>query len=201
MLVDLSNERKVKKFYKKLWLYKSFLFRGVKFEVGEVDDKNLKLIVDGLNIKKRKERIDYVYDEACRMIDESVKGKNICGFVDGKCEAHRCMKKDYINGCCRRCRYQTSEGCPSSNFACKLFVCSAVTSKYEVLRLDDIKVLKLFSAKNRYLVKSDYFSKREDVLRDLYTYTLTWAAIRVIFRLIRDQIYVSNTKKINKNRK
>lgn len=194
MILKLDSEKEKKKFYRLLPLYKSIIFRGVMFESNS-NDEDIQLIIGGLNIKKRKKRIMYVFDEACKMIDNYYKGKNVCGFKDRKCYAQQCSEKEYYNGCCRLCRYQSDTGCTSSNLACKLFMCSEVKSRYDILTVEDIKLLKLFSMKNRFLVKSDYFSKREDVLKDLYTFTLTYAGLRVVCRLIRDYVVFCRGRK------
>lgn len=52
---------------KLLFLYRSFLFRFVKFETKNNDLKN---IVQALNIKTRKARIEFVYDEAIKYINK-----------------------------------------------------------------------------------------------------------------------------------
>ena len=96
--------------------------------------------------------------------------------------------------------YQTNKGCPTKNLSCKLFNCSEVTSRYNTIKYDDLKILKLLSLKNRIIIKSDYFSKREDVLKDLYAYTLSYSTLRILYRLIINYIKLSknNKKEIKK---
>ena len=94
--------------------------------------------------------------------------------------------------------YQTKSGCPTKNLACKLFNCSYVKSRYEVIKYEDIKLLRLLSLKNRFIIKSDYFSKREDVLKDLYAYTLSYSTIRIVYRLIKNFILFNKEKEIVK---
>ena len=60
-------------------------------------------------------------------------------------------------------------------------------------KYEDLKILKVLSIRQRFVVKSDYFSLREDVLKDLYCYTLTFAIIRIILRLFKN-IIVRNRK-------
>ena len=57
------------------------------------------------------------------------------------------------------CKYQTNHGCSTNNLACKLFNCSEVIKRYEVITYKDLKLLKVLSLKNQFIVKSDYFSK------------------------------------------
>ena len=109
----------------------------------------------------------------------------------------RKLNNGKCNGCCRKCLYQTNKGCPTKNLACKLFNCSEVTSRYDVIKYDDLKLLKLLSLKNQFIIKSDYFSTREDVLKDLYAFTLTYSILRVISRNIRN--FISTTKNSNQD--
>ena len=55
-----------------------------------------------------------------------------------------------------------------------------------MLKATDLKILRLLSLKNQLIIKSDYFSTREDVLKDLYAYTLTYSTMRVVYRLIKN---------------
>lgn len=128
------------------------------------------------------------------MINENIKEPNICGFKNGKCHVQRKQKSGKCNGCCRKCLYQSTAGCTTKNLACKLFNCSEVTSRYSVTKYEDIEILKLLSIKNRLIVKSDYFSKEEDVLKDLYCYTLTYSTIRIVYRLFRNYIFLLKNK-------
>ena len=86
------------------------------------------------------------------------------------------------------CIYQTRDGCPTKNLACKLFNCSEVKKRVQVMDYRDLEILKVLSLKNQIIIKSDYFSKREDVLKDLYFYTLTFSTLRIVYRLTRNFI-------------
>ena len=166
-------------------LYRSVFFRFCKFEKKYKNKQDI-IITNALNIKNRKERITYIYDATCDYIDDYYNHSDICGFKDLKCYANRSNGKDNNYGCCRFCYYKTNHGCPSKNLACKLFNCSEVCKRRKVLTYKDLKMLRLLSLRQRHVVKSDYFSLREDVLKDLYCYTMTFATIRVVFRLIRN---------------
>ena len=157
--------------------YMSFLFYPVKFYT---NNENLKSYVYVLNIKSRKKRIKYIYDSCCEEIDNYFKDTNPCGFCHSKCLMGHKM------GCCRYCRYVSDTGCTTSNLACKLFFCSAVTKNIRVLQVSDLPLYKMFSFKNRVIVKSDFFRKEEDVLKDLYTFTFTLATIRVLLGIMKN---------------
>lgn len=186
----INNYSDYNKFLKKLNIYKSILYYNTLFVVkNNTNDNMIDYIVNALNIKNRKKRITYIYDNSCKLIDDNNKNINICGFKDDKCYVQRKLKKEKCNGCCRKCLYQTNEGCPTKNLACKLFNCSEVTSRYAVIKYDDLKLLKLLSLKNQFIIKSDYFSTREDVLKDLYAYTLTYSTLRIVYRLFKNNVY------------
>ena len=155
------------KLIKKLWLYRSFLYRFTMFKT-ESKDKDVRLIVDALNIKRRYKRIYFIIDKACDQIDEYYKGKNLCKFKNNKCICHRKNNKDYINGCCRKCRYQSNKGCTTKNFACKMFNCSHVRKKHKVLERKDLPLLKALTPLQRLDLECDYFSSIEEVALDLF---------------------------------
>ena len=154
------------KLIKNLWLYRSFLYRFTMFET-ESKDKDVRLIVDALNIKRRYKRIYFIIDKACDQIDEYYKGKNLCKFKNNKCICHRKNNKDYINGCCRKCRYQSNKGCTTKNFACKMFNCSYVRERYKTLTYEDLPIIKVLTPLQRLSLKSDYFASIDEVALDL----------------------------------
>ena len=181
----VNNKSALDKFYRKLFFYKSFIFKKTTFTV-ETTYKELKPIIKALNIKKRKDRITYIYDEACRQIDNHYKNKNICGFKNNKCYVQQKLNNGTINGCCRMCKYQSEKGCKTINLTCKLFTCSEVEKRCKIIKFDDLKILNLLSYRNRMILKSDYFSKKEDVIKDLYYGSFLIWTIRIIIRLINN---------------
>lgn len=182
-LIKINNQTALDKFYRKLFFYKSFIFKKTKFTV-ETNYEELKPIINALNIKKRKPRITYIYDEACKQIDNHYKNKNICGFKNNKCYVQQKLQNGTINGCCRMCLYQSTKGCTTKNLTCKLFTCSEVEKRCKVIKFDDLKILNLLSFRNRMILKSDYFSKREDVIKDLYYGSFFLWTIRIVIRMI-----------------
>ena len=191
-IITINNYNDYNKFLKRINIYKSILYYNTLFEVkNNINEKNIDYITNALNMKNRKKRIEYVYDQSCKLIDWKNKGINICGFENGKCWVQRKIKNGKCNGCCRKCIYQTSNGCSTKNLSCKLFNCTEVRSRYNVIRYNDLILLKLLSKKNQIIIKSDYFSKREDVLKDLYSYSLIYSTFRIVYRLIRNYINVN----------
>ncbi len=195
-IIIINNDKDYNKLLKKLYIYKSILYYNTLFVVkNNINDKMLNYIIDALNIKKRKKRINFIYDQSCHLIDEKNKGINICGFKNERCYVQRKYNKGKCNGCCRMCIYQTKNGCSTKNLTCKLFNCSEVRKRYEVIDYNDLKLLKVLSLKNQLVIKSDYFSKREDVLKDLYSYTLTYSTLRIVYRLIKNFIKLNRKNK------
>jgi len=171
-------------FYKKIFFYKSFLYRFVEFYSDDTDEM-FKKTIEALNIKNRKKRIKYIYDYCCDLIDNHNKGKNICGFNEnGQCYSQQRPGCNYKNGCCRLCAYQSSNGCPSSNLSCKLYYCEQVKSRYNVIEYKNLKILKLLTLRQRLIVRDDFFVEKEKVLKDLYIGILVVYALKMVFRLM-----------------
>lgn len=160
-----------------VFLYRSFLFRIVKFKTNE---KELKNIVQALNIKKRKQRIEYVYDEAIKYINEYY-SDDLCQFENNQCIAQRKGKKKGKFGCCRECLLVTDKGCPSSNLACKLIYCKTALGNIKLLKLMEIPILKCISLFQRSILKGDFFQTREEIIKDLY-YGPVYSSFRICFK-------------------
>ena len=173
-ILKIKDQKALDKFYRKLFFYKSFIFKKIYFKV-ETDYKEIKPIITALNIKKRKERITYIYDEACTQIDNHYNNKNICGFKNNKCYVQQKLNNGVINGCCRMCKYQSEKRC-------------------QIITFDDLKILNLLSLRNKMILKSDYFSKREDVINDLYYGSFLIWTVRIVIRLINNFYTVKKLK-------
>lgn len=169
---------------KLLFLYRTFLFRFFTFET---DKKDMKAIVNALNIKNRKEKITYIFDEAINVLNKYY-SDDLCQFINGKCIVQREKKIDRVNGCCRLCPIVTNKGCPSVNITCKLIYCKRALGNVKLLKLNDIKILKCLSLVQRLIILSDTFSTREEVIRDLY-YGPLYSIPRGLFKEIKHFIY------------
>ncbi len=194
--ISIKTEQDYKKFIKRLNLYKRIFYYNRYFEVNTAIHQNeIKPMVTALNIKHRKDRIRYIYDSSCHLIDKKYERCDTCGFVNNQCYVQRKLQNNKCNGCCRRCLYQSPNGCRTKNLTCKLFNCSEVRERYDVVQYRDLNILKLFSLKNRIIIQSDYFSSREDVLKDLYSYSILYSGIRIIYRFIKTQIILGKRKR------
>ena len=192
--VKIKDEKDLYKFYNKLPLYRSLFYKNVTFIYKENRYK-INEIIKALNIKNRKKRINYIFDTACCQIDDNYKKENLCGFKNGICLNHQKIKKDYKNGCCRWCLYQSSKGCTTKNLTCKLFVCTEIEKRCKVINFEDINVLKLLTRRQKAIVKSNYFTKKENYINDLYIGSFVIWEIKQIFRFIKIFININVLKK------
>lgn len=135
---------------------------------------------------RKKEQITYIYDEACKILDDYYTGKNICGFKCNQCYSQ--YNTDKTCGCCRKCYYKSNKGCTTKNLTCKLFFCSEVTKREKVLTFDDLDILKNLSFRQQIILKHDYFSSREEVIKDLEIGSLTIFVLRFIYRYVKRSI-------------
>ena len=167
---------------KKLFLYKSFLYKNVHFTTDSTDN-NIKDIVEALNIKKKSERIEFIFDRCCKRIDEHNQGINMCEFCNGQCKIQQ--GTEYNNGCCRLCNYQSEKGCTTQNLSCKFFFCDAAQENFKPLRMKDIPLLKLYTYRQRIISLYSFFSNREQMLTDLKIGMLIFWMIRCYTRIMR----------------
>ena len=167
----------------KIFLYRSIFFKKVVFET---DIKEYKIIVEALNIKNRKKRIAYVYDEAVKIINKYY-SDDLCKFKNNQCIAQRKNKSKTISGCCRTCPLVTDKGCPTSNLTCKLLYCKTALKNLKALKIGDIKILKCLSITQRLILKTDFYATREQVINDLY-YGIIIYGIRSLLREIKRDI-------------
>ena len=147
---------------KLLFLYRTIFFRMAKFET---NDNKLRNVVNALNIKNKKNRIMYVYDEAIKEINNYY-SEDLCKFIDGRCIVQRLSNSEHVNGCCFRCPIVTDKGCPSSNFACKLIYCKTAIGNMKRLDFNKVKILKCLSISQRLVVLSDFFCTRDEIIED-----------------------------------
>ena len=197
--MKINNKKKLIKY---MFLYRSFIFKFTKFETDSKDPELLK-IIELLNIKNKYQRIYNTIDSICDYIDIYFEGNsnNYCKFKNNICICYRKKNIKYENGCCRRCLYQTNKGCPTKNFACKMFNCSYVKdSMKKVLTYDDIILLKVLSIRQQSLLKYDYYSTIEEVSRDLW-YPSIISLIRIDYRTIKRRISLRRKEHVSRNNK
>ena len=183
LVIDSDDD--YRKLLNKIWLYKSIFYYSTHFEVeNNINNKQLDNIVKALNVKKRKDRIDFVYDHVCDYIDEYIKDKNICDFIDNKCFVQRRPNNKSFDGCCGpiKCNKLVNGKCLTKNISCKLFYCPDARRKIKVLGIKDIDLFKIFSIRQRLVCMIDVTYNREQILKDLYSYSFIYACLRIFFR-------------------
>jgi hypothetical protein len=183
--IVIKSKDDLEKFYKRFWLYRSFLYRNVTFVLKE-DKYNISNFISALNIKNRRKRIEYIYDQACDEVDNYYVSKNMCGFKNNQCYVQRKLKNGKINGCCRMCIHQSKTGCKTKNLTCKLFFCSEVKKRYKVLGINDINIIKLLTKRQRYILSNCYFTSKKEVLNDLYIGSIMIVLFRYCYRIVRN---------------
>ncbi len=156
-----------------------FEYKGKLYnKVVDSDDKEVKqisLLVEALNIKNRKKRLEFIYDKACDLLDADFYGKNVCEFNDGKCINDR-KYNNMGGGCCCdskhhkfMCPYLTDKGCSVRCLACKFHICDTLKKKGYKYRLNDIYILKyLLNWKQKLIIYNDFFMSKEEVLKQVY---------------------------------
>lgn len=184
--ISIRSIQDLKKLERRLFIYRSFFCRFIHFS-----NKNslipIDTIISSLNIKKRKQRITYIYDALCRQVDTYYQDKNICRFEHDRCIVQR-RKMKYKNGCCRMCKYSSPTGCTTSNFTCKMFYCVGAARGYTTLQEKDLPLLKCLSIRQRFLLRHDFFSSREDVINDLWWESVFINLFRIYPRFISNII-------------
>ena len=193
--IVIKTKKDLNSFYKRLWLYRSFLYRNVTFILDE-DKYNISNFIDCLNIKNRRKRIEDIYDSACEEIDSFYEGKNICGFKDDQCYVQRKLKNNKFNGCCRMCIYLRNKGCSTKNLTCKLFFCEEARKRHKTLTIKDINIFKMFTIRQRYIISTDYFNSRDEVINDLYIGSIMVVVFKYVYRMIKKMILRIKKKRV-----
>ena len=168
-----------------MFLYRMFRIFGCNFYTN--DDKYIN-IVKALNIKSKKERLEYVYDEAIKYINEYY-SDDLCQFKNQQCIAQRKQGGKEINGCCKKCSLVTNIGCPSVNLSCKLIYCKTALKNLKKLRFSEIPILRCLTLTQRIILKSSFFNTRENILMDMHK-----GLIYSVLRSLKMSIFFSKTK-------
>jgi len=155
---------------KLLFLYRTPFFKKTKFKT---DNKELKNIVKALNIKDKKERITYIYNETVKALNEYY-SDDLCNFINGQCIVQRENKKGKFNGCCRLCPFVTNKGCPSENISCKLIYCKTAIKNIKLIKISDIKITKCLNPLKRLVLRGNFFITKEEFIDDLCKSIITY---------------------------
>ena len=164
---------------KLIFLYRVLRLFGIKFYSNNREYKNF---VKALNIKNKKERLEYIYDEGIKYINKYY-SEDLCKFEHDQCIAQRKNGGKEINGCCKKCPLVTDNGCPSVNLSCKLIYCKTALGNIKLLKFNKIPILKCLSYSQRLVLRSSFFNVKEDVLNDMY-YGIVYSTLRSLKRSI-----------------
>ena len=182
-LITIDNYKDYVRFIKRLKIYKSFFYKKTSFKLNDsTSNEDLVPIIKALNIKDRDKRMEYVYDEVCSYIDRKMTSKDYCEFKNNRCIVQRKYNSPKFNGCCHTCIYQKNKTCTTSNISCKLFFCPTIKRKYKLLKAKNIDILKLYSLRQRILIHLDFYTSREEVLKDLKSRFFFLTLLKVIHR-------------------
>ena len=142
------------------------------------DKKNLELVIDGntnddldmiktaINIKKREDRYNYIYDKVC---------KNYCEFENDVCIRFKKENPNHKNGCCEwkgrgKCKYLINSVCTMKTcMACKLFTCPFLYKEKGIRqRINDYVLIKYFFNNNqKYILECSFWTPKEIVMKRL----------------------------------
>ena len=183
-----------KQLYSKMFFYKTFFYKWTKFTIDSTDEEVIN-IINALNIKNRFKRVEFIYDYCCQKLDSFYGGKNICGFKDNKCIVQQGPNCKFCNGCCRLCRFQSIKGCTTSNLSCKLFYCDNIQENNKTLKYKDLKILKLLNLRQKMIVNDNFFAHRKEFLLELKVSFITFWAMRMLIRIVKNLIYCNKMKK------
>lgn len=189
MIIDVTDQNKINKFYRLLPFYRSTFMKKVKFEmIGK--DQEVKKIIKALNIKKRKERNKFVYLSACNEIDKRLTGKNICQFENNQCLVQRINKYDRCDGCCgyENCVIPHEKGCETNNLACKLFYCKTMRKQFDIPKAKDLKILKALNFRRQIIAQTSYFMSTENALKNVNRGSILYIILRDSFIDIKNLI-------------
>lgn len=121
---------------------------------------------------KKVKNYEEIYDYICNYLDEILKEKNYCDFIDGKCVANRLkISVRSNNGCCYNrkeglCKYLVNGKCTNSNVSCKLFMCSYLEKQGIKLKINDIpNIKKLLNKRERNILEKSFFKTKEEVIK------------------------------------
>lgn len=129
-------------------------------------------VIEVFNIKDKRKRLSYIYDNVCAYFDRDMREKNYCEFENGTCIANRLGKSVHSdNGCCYRkrqlCKFLTNEGCINPNPTCKIFMCSYLNKVKKVPNYSTKKLLItscLLNSKGHDFFKRNYFITKDEFI-------------------------------------
>ena len=199
VLKNVNGRYKVFRFIKYLiknhhfyYEYKGSLCDKYTNEDKEVEQ--ISLLEEALNIKNKKERIKFIYEKSCDLLDNDFYGNNICEFKNNKC-MHDRIHNSSCDGCCKtndglkKCKYLVNHRCTIKCLACKFHICYCIRKKGYKIKVSDIYMLKyLYNWKQKIMLYNDFFMTEDEVLNHLYKNSL------VLWLFSRNDAWIENKK-------
>ena len=181
LVININNKDDLNIFYSKLKYYLLFHNKEVMVinmeKKKKKEQKDLFMIEKAFNIKNKYQRLEYVYQTLCDILDKDIE-KNICEFdKKGLCIAQRkgkCPSK--INGCCGTCQYIGKKGCTITSLSCKTFYCGYLQKTKKPINYKNIKLYQYFlSIPQKLIIEANFWNTKEDNLKLLYKANIfTW---------------------------
>ena len=169
--IIINNEKDYKKLLSKLKYYKYYKFTSFNI-INNINNQDIDIINKALNIKNKRKRIIYIYDELVKYLNEYYR-EDLCKFENDKCFVQR--KNNNKFGCCAECPLvKSGTGCPTSNVSCKLIYCKPALSNIKRIKLIEISISRCLSIIQRFILRFDVFSTREQIINDLYFGIIWW---------------------------
>ncbi len=171
--IVIDNDKDYIEFLKKLFFYKYDKLTRFNI-VNNIGNEEIDKISKCLNIKSRRKRITYIYDEIINYLNEYYK-EDLCKFENDKCFVQRMNNSKTKFGCCGDCNLvKSGMGCPTNNVSCKLLYCKPAIKNIKKIRLTDIPITRCLSVFQRFMLRFDFFSTREQVINHLYFGLIYW---------------------------
>lgn len=180
--ISIQNFKDINRFMRRLPFYRSFLGRFMFFEVRD-SYLPITTIVHALNIKNGKQRVTYLYDTLCMLVDKFYQDKNYCQFCHNQCFIQQKIER-FENGCCRRCIHLIDHRCSTQNLTCKIFQCQSIKDRYPVVSWNDFSLFACFSLRQKIILKAEYFATREEVIWDLKIGSLFVSSVFILYRFL-----------------
>lgn len=135
-------------------------------------------IINIINTKKKKNKLNLIYDYTCDYLDTEFAEKNICNFQKDMCEYNRQRQKNLrVCSCCTKvrtkevCKYfnKKEKRCSIKCISCKLFVCHYLRTKKNIrYPMNKIPYLHYFlSLRQKIICKFSYFMPKEEIMDSL----------------------------------
>lgn len=151
-----------------------------KNHINKIKKEEIETAIYTMNIKDKKEKLEYTYDKICERIENDLSMYKYCNFENNKCIAQRdkSNKKNYpineYNGCCyntekkEQCNKLKNKKCTIQPIACRLFVCKYLKDRgvaYEVR--NSIQTRLFLNIMQKPVIIWSFYMPKEEVIAKL----------------------------------